>query len=209
MPDIRGGLAAASRYILGVLLTCFLIFGGASVLWSTSNIQNTVPLALLNAASWILVFYMLIYPESRLVTGLSRKLEHLGCVPASFLGSILILFGWRQIVCNGNSTGTICMALGCTIYAPLPRLVSFEFAWAQAINDYVAALRNGDPLPDLLQPDVAGGEAGTEPHGESHDSSDTDTSSDTDIAGEADDSGESAEPKYLLSPNSMLTLSNL
>lgn len=203
MPDIRGGLAAASCYILRVVLACSLLFGGASVLALTSYIQNTVPLALLNATFWILLFYMLIYPESRLVTGLSRKLEHLGCLPASFLGSFLILFGLWRIVCNEHPTGTICTALGFTIYVPLPPLVIFEADWAGAINDYLAALHNGDELPDLLQLVAADGEP--DESFESDWSSDIDTSSEHD---KADDSGESAKPEYLLGSESMLTLSD-
>lgn len=193
MPDIRGGLAAASCYILGVLWKYSLILGGVFPTVWTSLIQDTVLLGLLNLSFWSLLLYMFNFPESKLVTGLSRNLQYLGCTRASFLAKFLMIFGLWQLLFNGHATGTIWVALGCIMYIPLPGLAHFEVASAQAMNDYLAALRNGDPLPDVLQPDTAGGQVVD---------TDTDTSSELDIVDKADDSGESAEPEYILSLNS-------
>lgn len=183
MPDLRGG-ELASYYILEVLVKTSLIFAHAWIVAQAMITQDTVPLGILNLASWFLLTYMVTYPQSKLSIGICRCFHYLNRAFVFLLAAINLIFGCWLVMFMGEPAGTICIVVGTIIEIHRPRLARFEPDLAQAMNDVIAALHGGAP------------------HGNPNEASDSDWSS------ESDDSGESTKPVHLLSPDRFLTLSD-
>jgi hypothetical protein len=151
MNDTQGGLAAL-WYILQTSCWMALALFGATVAALPALSQDDGLAAYLNFGSCYLLIYMFAFTESRLVTLLSRCLKRCGSRPPRILTIVLIVRGLWQFF-TGHPQGIFWALVGCIIALGLHRL---EAASTPAMDDYQDALRDGEPLLDVLQPDESG-----------------------------------------------------